>query len=108
LSNNRPGEIVDPSNYFIASVPSAAATVKVDTHNRAASGIIYSTKKISDTLYGGYLTCASCHEVHNTDNAVNDPCMSNPSYAELFRMGQGNRLCTVPFMSREITYLGFA
>ncbi|MDR3580635.1 MAG: cytochrome c3 family protein [Oryzomonas sp.] len=78
--NNRPGEIVDSSNYFIASVPSASAAARVDTHNRSASGIIYGTKKISDVLYGGYLTCASCHDVHNTYNAMNDPSISNPSF----------------------------
>jgi cytochrome c553 len=79
--NTRSGEIVDPSsNFFIKSVPSAAAAASVNTHDRAASGITYSTKKISDTLYGGYLTCASCHDVHNTNNAINAASLSNPSF----------------------------
>ncbi|WP_408967406.1 cytochrome c3 family protein [Oryzomonas sp.] len=26
------------------------------------------------------MTCASCHDVHNTNNAKNDPSISNPNF----------------------------
>ena len=78
--NARPGELVDPSNYFIDRVPSGAAAMTAKTRERVASNYTYLTKKISDTLYGGYITCASCHDAHNTYNVMNDPSLSNPSF----------------------------
>ncbi len=55
-------EIVTPDQKFLASVPA-----NPDTHNRGSWPV--GNKTIGDTLYGGYFTCASCHEVHNTNNA---------------------------------------
>jgi len=72
-------ELVDPTTgYFLASVPDGP---NVNTNDRAGSGFVDGTKKISDTLYGGFVTCASCHEVHNTKNAVNDPSIYTPSFS---------------------------
>jgi len=72
-------EIRDPSNYFLSSVASGAAAASNNTKTEV--GFTQGTaKKISDTLYGGYLTCASCHDVHNTNNAVNAASISNPSF----------------------------
>ena len=60
-------ELVDPSvGKFVAAVGTDTTVA-----NRVASGYSYGNKKIVDTLYGGTLTCASCHDVHNTNNAVN-------------------------------------
>jgi len=61
-------EIVPTTATFLAAVPSDDTTV--DTVTRA--GWTYTQKPISDVLYGGYMTCASCHEVHNKENAVNE------------------------------------
>ena len=55
-------EIVTPDQKFLANIPA-----NPDTHTRA--GWTPGNKTIGDTLYGGYFTCASCHEVHNTQNA---------------------------------------
>lgn len=63
-------ELVD-----LATIPKFIDTVtdatNFDTVNRPAGSLVFSTKKISDTLYNGYVTCASCHDVHNTNNAKN-------------------------------------
>jgi hypothetical protein len=70
-------EVVNANTNFLDSVPMMDASI--NTYDRT-TGWSYKNKKISDTLYGGYLTCASCHEVHNTKNAVNDPAVFNASY----------------------------
>ncbi len=38
-----------------------------------------SVKFIKDGLYGGFVTCASCHEVHNKDNATNPLAAGAPA-----------------------------
>lgn len=69
-------ELVDQSQFFLADVPDGAAN---DTNTRA--GWTYNpSKKISDTLYSGYVTCASCHEVHNSKNAVNEAAINGGGY----------------------------
>jgi hypothetical protein len=77
---NRPGELMDPTtNFFIDTVPDG--NTNPDTRNRATWTA--GTKMINDTLYGGYVTCASCHEVHNMNNAVNPAPISGgaaPNY----------------------------
>lgn len=91
-------EIIAPTSNFIDRVPSAALAAGADTTpaNRVATGFTYTSKKISDTLYGGYLTCASCHEVHNTNNSANDPSASNPAYTPnyyVWAREQNSALC---------------
>lgn len=55
-------EIVPATAYFLDS-----ASASFDTHNRTAG----TGKTILGTLYQGtIMTCASCHEVHNTTNAT--------------------------------------
>ena len=77
--NARPNELRAPTNYFLASVNGGASAANNNTVSGA--GLIAGTKKkIGDTMYGGYMTCASCHDVHNTDNAINDASISNPSF----------------------------
>jgi cytochrome c553 len=60
-------EIVDPAKSFATDVAiSADNTYNVVTRAGA--------KKISDVLYQNeIMTCASCHEVHNKENAIQDP-----------------------------------
>lgn len=57
-------ELVPDTTGFLTS----AVTAAFDTNTRA--GATYTTKTIGDTMYNGYMTCASCHDVHNTVNAV--------------------------------------
>lgn len=67
-------ELVDPATGMFVDV------VGTDTTpiNRNASGYTYRQKAIRDTLYnGGLLTCASCHDVHNTNNARNNVGLNN-------------------------------
>jgi hypothetical protein len=71
----RPGELVDPLEEFIDNVPDGP---DVDTTDRALWG--GTGKVINDTLYGGYMTCASCHEVHNTKNSPNNPSVNTPGF----------------------------
>jgi hypothetical protein len=59
-------QLVAPTNGYIADNSLVSATF--NTNNR--TGLTYSTKTIQDTLYGGYVTCASCHDVHNSVNAA--------------------------------------
>ncbi|HEY6871690.1 MAG TPA: cytochrome C [Geobacteraceae bacterium] len=71
------GELVDPSTgaEFIDTVD-ASGVRALNTYfgtNRLAA------KKISDTLYSGRVTCASCHEVHNKDNALNPLASGAPA-----------------------------
>ncbi|MEI6827843.1 MAG: hypothetical protein WCK54_19805 [Desulfuromonadales bacterium] len=65
----RPGELVPITGSFISGPSTDLAANTFDTKARtiAAAG-----RKIADTLYQGNVTCASCHEVHNTNNAVSD------------------------------------
>jgi cytochrome c553 len=68
-------ELVNPATGVFVGTVGTDTTVA----NRVASGFlpVASGKKISDTLYnGGLLTCASCHDVHNTNNAKN-PTVNN-------------------------------
>ena len=91
-------EIVDPNNFFIDRVPSGALAASSNTAPalRAGSGFTYTNKKIKDTLYGGYLTCASCHDVHNTNNSANDPSVTNPAHTPnyfVWAREQNSALC---------------
>lgn len=61
-------ELVPATSGFIeAGIPTDGT---FDTNDRSA--LTLSAKTIGDTLYGGFMTCASCHDVHNTVNAVPD------------------------------------
>jgi hypothetical protein len=62
-------QLVPATTGFIAdatTLVSGATTFDTNTRGTLAT----TTKKIQDTLYGGYLTCASCHDVHNSVNAA--------------------------------------
>ena len=91
-------ELIDPSTgaTFIQSVLLGNAAVNSDSRLAGRGAWTPGTKKISDTLYGGYMTCASCHEVHNLKNAVNAPSVSNASFAPnyfVWAPEEGSALC---------------
>jgi hypothetical protein len=70
-------ELVDPATaYYLSDIGNPSTW---DTVNRGTA--VYSTKKISDTLYNnGIMTCASCHDVHNTRNARNNATLGAGTY----------------------------
>jgi hypothetical protein len=56
---------------------------------------VANSKLIKDTLYDGYVTCASCHEVHNknnADNAVGVLSGAKPNYF-VWAREEGSALC---------------
>jgi len=59
-------ELVLPTTGYIAS--NQLVGTQFNTNSRGT--LTYSSKTIADTLYGGYVTCASCHDVHNSVNAA--------------------------------------
>ena len=74
---NRRGakEIVEPTVMFIddseTSKLTGAGAATFDTQasrtlSRTTNG---ANKTIKDALYGGWMTCATCHDVHNTKNS---------------------------------------
>jgi hypothetical protein len=62
------GELVPATTGFIADGQSA--TLLSSAFNTNSRSLTYTSKKINNTLYGGFVTCATCHEVHNTTNAA--------------------------------------
>lgn len=91
-------EIKDQNQFFIKSLgyDGTGASINVaqfDTKGRGS--VTYGPKKIGDTLYGGYFTCASCHDVHNTNNATSTAALSDghiPNYF-LWAPEQGSAIC---------------
>lgn len=77
-------EIVPSSNGFIAY----PVDVNFNTNARAGA---QTPKKIKDTLYTGYMTCASCHDVHNTVNAK--PNAGNSYNYFLYAKQEGSAIC---------------
>jgi cytochrome c553 len=72
-------EIALSTSTFATSVTPqadlAANQGKYNTVARAAAG----SRRIVDVLYQGqYMTCATCHEVHNKDNAIQDNFIATP------------------------------
>jgi len=83
----RPGELVLPTVGFIATGVDSASTF--DTNDR--TGFTYTSKTIGDTLYGGNMTCASCHDVHNTINAEPDTAGAYNYF--LYAKQEGSAIC---------------
>ena len=63
-------------------------TSSCDTNNRSGA---LTQKTINDTLYNGYVTCASCHDVHNTLNAV--PSAGHSYNYFLYAKEEGSAIC---------------
>jgi len=83
-------ELVPATSGFIADGQSA--TLLASTFNTNVRGALGTTPKtINDTLYGGFMTCASCHDVHNTVNAAPD-AGHNYNYF-LYAQEEGSAIC---------------
>jgi hypothetical protein len=83
-------EIVPSTKGFLTGVPVAATwdtTYNSPTRNAAGE----SSKKIVDTLYGGYMTCATCHDVHNSVNAKPEAGHSYNYF--LYAKEEGSAIC---------------
>ncbi len=85
-------QLVLKSFGFIADNALAYSTTAAtfDTNTRS---LTYSTKKIQDTLYQGYFTCASCHDVHNSVNAAPAPGATNSYNYFLYAQEEGSAIC---------------
>jgi len=82
-------EIIPSTSGFI----NTPVTASFDTNNvDRLAGTTTTTKKIKDTLYNGYMTCASCHEVHNTLNAKPDVTGTQYNYF-LYAKEEGSAIC---------------
>jgi hypothetical protein len=90
----RPGRLTDPTTTsFLASSPFGDASASSNVYTRV--GYIPGTVLIASTLYAGYVTCATCHDVHNTNNAINLPDPNTGIAANYFVRApeQGSALC---------------
>lgn len=81
-------EIVTSNNGFISDTYNIDAATW-NTQNR--TNVPKTNKKIQDTLYAGFMTCATCHDVHNSVNARPD---SGHSYNYfLYAKEEGSAIC---------------
>ena len=91
----RPGEIVQANTAFLAPLDTTNSGT-FDT-NAAGSSVQgngsngASAKKIADTLYGGFMTCATCHDVHNSVNA--SPQTGHNYNYFLYAQEEGSAIC---------------
>lgn len=86
----RPGELVDAATGYLTTPSATLLANAFDTKTR--TGMTYSSKKIQDTLFGtAVMTCASCHDVHNTVNAKSDTGLTY-NYFLLARQ-EGSAIC---------------
>jgi hypothetical protein len=88
-------ELVPASIGFITAPSTVVNSVDFNTNTRGAT-VTTSTKPISDVLFTdgakGIMTCASCHDVHNTTNVGSDT--AGVSYNYLLRARQeGSAIC---------------
>jgi len=92
-NSNGNSEIQAASNGFIAD---GQYTKLQSTFNTNARSLTLTPKRIQDTLYSGYLTCASCHDVHNSVNAAPDPttvAAGNSYNYFLYAQEEGSAIC---------------
>ena len=89
----RPGELVAKTEGFLTEPSATLLAYGFDTRVAARTGYAKSTIKIQDVLGtgDGVMTCASCHDVHNTVNAASD---TGKSYNYFLRARQeGSAIC---------------
>ena len=70
--------------------------VGMNFNTNSRGSLTYSTKTIADTLYSGYLTCASCHDVHNSINAspaASTIAAGNSYNYFLYAQEEGSAIC---------------
>ena len=87
----RPGELVAKTEGFLTEPSATLLAYGFDT--KARIGLTKSTVKIQDVLGtgDGVVTCASCHDVHNTVNAASD---TGKSYNYFLRAREeGSAIC---------------
>lgn len=83
-------ELVDTTELFASSVVASAVAGTYDTVTRAQGG-----RMIGDVLYqGDIMTCASCHEVHNKENVIQEmgTLGYQPNYL-LYAMEKDSLIC---------------
>ncbi|MBJ6725484.1 cytochrome c3 family protein [Geomesophilobacter sediminis] len=85
-------EIVESSHGFIlGDLPDAAVW---NTQNRTGNSAVAETgKKIKDTLYGGFMTCATCHDVHNSVNQGPTAASGHSYNYFLYAKEEGSAIC---------------
>jgi hypothetical protein len=103
----RPRELEPSASGYLTAAPYGTAAASFDTHTRldaSNTAIGLSSKKIKDTLYGnnnttgnsnGYMTCATCHDVHNSVNVgvwVNGSTKGDYNYF-LYAPEAGSAIC---------------
>jgi hypothetical protein len=67
-----PEEIIPSRHGYLKEVPIRESwDTAYGSASRSAAG--ETDWRIRDTLYNGYLTCATCHEVHNSRNVLPEP-----------------------------------
>jgi cytochrome c553 len=89
----RGSEIVPKTNSFITdnALGYTASSNNSTFDTRASRASITSGKKIQDTLYSGYMTCATCHDVHNSVNA--SPAAGQTYNYFLYAQEEGSAIC---------------
>jgi hypothetical protein len=90
------GQLVPETSGFIdgtvanTALLTTGAQAGFNTNSRAA--LTLTTTKIADTLYSGVMTCATCHDVHNSVNAK--PAAGSPTYNYFIRaQEEGSAIC---------------
>jgi len=83
-------EIIPSSRGFVKNAP-VSATWDTTFGSSARTSAGETDKKIKDTLYGGFLTCASCHDVHNSVNAKPEAGHSYNYF--LYAKQEGSAIC---------------
>jgi hypothetical protein len=87
-------ELIPASDGFLSAPSTSFSAGTFNTKSRG--GLAKTTMKIADVLYtgadgGDYMTCATCHDVHNTSNAKSD---TGKSYNYFLRARQeGSAIC---------------
>jgi len=78
---NHPGDIRDPGTHFsdATDIPGLPA------------GLNAGAKTIGDQLTAGFMTCATCHDVHNKDNVANSYNDAGAKRRNYFLLGDQNK-----------------
>ena len=85
-------EIIPSSSGFIADATKiVAATWDTTASKRPANNT--TSKTIANTLYGGFMTCATCHDVHNSVNAKPVAGSGHSYNYFLYAQEEGSAIC---------------
>ena len=87
----RPGELMPATSGFIADGQAATLLAPAFDTREANRTLTQTAKTINDTLYGGIMTCASCHDVHNSVNASPEAGHSYNYF--LYAQEEGSAIC---------------